>query len=345
MIRVEHIEVLWALLALPAMILWFIANRRWRAKSISKIGNTQTINRLLRRHSTARVKAKFVFILLSFIFGIIALSNPQIGTKLEEVKQKGVDIIVALDVSNSMLAEDFYPSRIERSKLALSQLIDQLKSDRLGVVVFAGDAFMQLPITNDYAAAKLFVNSINTDLIQRQGTDIGNALNLAIEGFDKQSETQKVIIIITDGENHEEKVVEQARQAANQGITIHTIGMASIEGAPIPVYKNGKQVDYKKDNEGNTVVTQLNEETLKELADAGQGIYVRASKSNTGLRLILNEIAGMEKTEFDAKIVTDYEDRFQFFLIPAILCLILFELIGTQKKKRLSKVEWFKVKS
>jgi Ca-activated chloride channel family protein len=234
---------------------------------------------------------------------------------------------------------------LERAKLALSQLIDQLKSDRIGVVIFAGDAFMQVPITNDYAAAKLFLSSISTGLIQKQGTDIGNALEMALSGFEKDSKTEKVVIIITDGENHEERALETAREAAENGITIHTIGMASLEGAPIPVYRNGKQVDYRKDREGNTVVSQLSEETLKEISAAGDGIYVRASKSNTGLRLILNEIAGMEKTEFDAKIVTDYEDRFQYFLFPAILCLLLFDMMGTRKKNRLAKADWFKVNS
>lgn len=284
---------------------------------------------------------KFVLYTLSIVSLLIGLANLQFGTKLEEVKREGIDLMICLDVSNSMLAEDLSPNRLERSKRAIYQLIEKLHNDRLGIIVFAGQAYVQLPITTDYSSAKLFLETIGTDIVPTQGTSIGAAIDLALESFDFENGTSKSIVVITDGENHEDNAKESAISAMDKDITVHTIGMGSEKGGPIPVYKNGAQIDFRKDNAGNTVVTKLNESMLKEIAAAGNGSYVRASNANAGLGIIMNEIDKMEKKEFGSKSFKDYEDRFQLFLIIALVLLLIESFISNRKSNKLDGVNLF----
>ena len=284
---------------------------------------------------------KFTLYFFAIIFLFLGLANLQFGTKLEEVKREGVDLMIALDVSNSMLAEDLSPNRLERSKRAIYQLIEKLHNDRLGIIVFAGDAYVQLPITTDYSSAKLFLETIGTDIVPTQGTSIGSAINLAMESFDFENGTSKSIIVITDGENHEDDANTAAKEAVSEDVRVHTIGMGSEKGGPIPIYKNGAQIDFRKDNTGNTVVTKLNENMLKEIAASGNGSYVRANNANAGLNIIMDEIDKMEKKEFGSKSFKDYEDRFQLFLIIALILIVIEYFISNRRSNKLDGVNLF----
>lgn len=287
---------------------------------------------------------KFAFYVLAMLFLLVGLANLQFGTKLDEVKREGVDLMIALDVSNSMLAEDLSPNRLERAKRAIYQLIEKLHNDRLGIIVFAGDAYVQLPITTDYSSAKLFLETIGTDIVPTQGTAIGSAIELAMESFDFENGTSKSIIVITDGENHEDDASGAAASAYAEGVAVHTIGMGAEKGAPIPIYKNGAQIGFRTDNTGNTVVTKLNETMLKDIASAGGGSYVRASNANAGLGIIMNEIDKLEKKEFGSKSIKDYEDRFQAFLIVALILLVIEFFISNRKSSKLDGINLFEVK-
>lgn len=344
MFRFQHTEFLWALLLIPFFILIFSLLIQWRKKSIKKFGENFLMKKLMPDVSTQKPVVKFILFSIAFVFLIFALANPQIGTKLEEVKREGVDLIIALDVSNSMLAEDLSPNRLERAKRAIEQLIDKMKNDRIGIIVFGGQAYTQLPVTTDYAAAKLFLSTISTDLIPTQGTAIGAAISLAMESFDFKNNSGKSIVIITDGEDHEGNVFEEIEKAKEKQVIIHTIGMGSSQGAPIPVYRQGRQMGFKKDKDGNTVVTKLNEEMLAQIASSGNGIYVRASNAESGLNIILDKINKMQKAEFGTKIYTDYEDRFQYCIAISLFFLVIEFLISERKSKFLSSIKLFEVK-
>ena len=345
MYRFEHDIYLWALLAvIPLIVLVFIWVQYWKKKKLQKFGSQAIIKRLMPNVSKKLPVLKFVIYTIAMISLLVGLANLQFGTKLEEVKREGVDLMICLDVSNSMLAEDLSPNRLERSKRAIYQLIEKLHNDRLGIIVFAGDAYVQLPITTDYSSAKLFLETIGTDIVPTQGTSIGAAINLAMESFDFENGTSKSIIVITDGENHEDDAKTAAIEAAEKDVIVNTIGMGSEKGGPIPVYKNGAQIDFRKDNEGNTVVTKLNEAMLKEIATAGGGSYVRASNANAGLGIIMDEIDKMEKKEFGSKSFKDYEDRFQIFLIIALFLIVLEYFISNRRSTKLDGVNLFESK-
>ncbi|MBL4653591.1 MAG: VWA domain-containing protein [Flavobacteriales bacterium] len=306
---------------------------KWRKSAIQNFGDSRLVDQLIPLRSALRNRIKIVLWSIAFVSLIIGLANPQIGSKVQEVKREGIDIMIALDLSNSMLAEDLSPNRLERSKRAIHQFIGELKSDRLGIIVFGGQAYVQLPITTDYAAAKLFLSTINTDIIPTQGTAIGAAIDLAMESFDMESTTNKSIVVISDGENHEDDAVESAKTANELGIIVHTIGVGSPQGAPIPIYRGKQQNGYRKDKDGSTIMTQLNEEMLQEIAMNGDGVYVHATNSQGGLEQILDEINKMEKVEFGTKVFTDYEDRFQYFIGSSIILLLLEQIISSKKSK------------
>lgn len=336
MYQFENIYFFYALGLLPVFILMYWLLNRWRKKTFATYGDLLIIGQLIPDVSKSKRNWKFVAFTLAFGLLIIGIVNPQVGTKLEEVKRKGADLMICLDVSNSMKAEDLRPNRIEKAKQEISKLINKLEGDRIGIIVFAGEAYVQLPITTDYAAAKLFLESISTDLIPTQGTAIGTAINLALESFGKDEGKNKAIVIITDGENHEDDAISAAEASAEKGIAIHTIGMGSPDGAPIPIYKNNVREGFKKDKEGNSVITKLNEQSLLEIAAAGNGIYVRASNSDAGLYKVVNEINKLEKKSFESKIYSDYEDRFQWFIAPALLFLLI-EFLLTERKSKIYK--------
>lgn len=341
MFRFAHPEYLYALVLVPVIVLTFIWMIAWKRRAFKKFGEHALIRRLSPDLSTAKPVLKLILFVTGLSFIILGWANPQIGTRLEEVKREGVDIIIALDVSNSMKAEDIRPNRLERAKQAINRLIDKLENDRIGIIVFAGRSYVQLPITSDYSAAKLFLNTIETDMIPTQGTAIASAIELSQESFVGNDNKHKALIIITDGENHEDDPVEAAKKASEEGIVIHTIGFGSPDGAPIPVFRNGIQVDFFKDHDGNTVLTKLDETTLEKIAAEGKGLYVRATNSDDGLSTILAQIGKMEKKSFGTKQFTDYEDRFQYFLAAGLLFLFLEVLVSNRKSKWIERLNLF----
>ncbi len=279
--------------------------------------------------------------MVAVTFLIMGLTNPQIGTKLESVKREGVDIMIALDVSTSMLAEDLKPNRLERAKQFVSKLIDNMKSDRVGLIVFAGGAYLQMPLTVDYPAAKMFLGNINTDMMPTQGTAIGEAVNLAMKSFESGETKNKSLIIITDGEHHDEDAFDVAATAAAAGIIIHTVGIGTHKGAPIPIYRRGRQADYKKDKKGSIVLSKLNEAALKKLAVSSNGQYYFMTGGKEEIVEIMKQIASMEKKEFEERVFTDYDDKFQYFLGLALLFIILEFFISERKNKWLSSLNLF----
>jgi Ca-activated chloride channel family protein len=290
--------------------------------------------------SRARATWKMIFFSLALTFLILAAANPQIGSKLEEVKRKGSDIMIALDLSNSMLAKDLPPNRLEFARRSIAQLIERMRSDRLGIVVFAGDAYTQLPITTDYAAAKLFLNQVSTKIVPTQGTAIGAAIEQCIRSFNQESPAGKAIIVLTDGENHEDDAQGAASKAAELGINVYTVGLGSPSGAPLPLNEN-KNSGYRKDQNGQTIISKLNEEMLQEIAMKGNGAYTRATKARSGLIDIYQETQSLEKAEIGSRVYTDYEDRFQIFLAIALFFLFLDFLMPVKRSKWLDSINLF----
>ena len=341
MIRFAHIELLYLLLLIPVIIVLYLAWNRWRKKALKRFGDIKVIQMMMTRYSGVRPLLKLIILLTAFVFFVVGISDPQVGSRMEKVKREGIDLYLVLDVSNSMLAEDIRPNRLERAKMAISNLIDRLQGDRIGIVVFAGNAYKQLPLTTDYGAAKLFLSAVDTKIIPTQGTAIGEAVNMAVESFD-DSKHNKAIVVITDGENHEDDAVDAAKAAAEKGIKVFTIGMGMPDGAPIPMYdKNGNMLGYKKDRSGKTVVTKLDEEMLRQIAAAGNGSYVRASSATTGLSKILDDINKIQKMEIETRQFTDYEHRFQIFLVLALILLFVELLIPDKKGKLAEKFDIF----
>lgn len=341
MYRIENTYLLYALFLIPVLLLLFRMMTARRRKALNRFGDPGLVQMLIPDASRSMPALKFFLIALSMVFLIFGLANPQIGSRLEKVERKGIDIIIALDVSNSMLAQDIKPDRITRAKQSISRLIDRLRNDRIGIVVFAGKAYTQLPITSDYSAAKLFLSGINTEIVPTQGTAIGEAITKAMQAFG-ETDHGKALIIITDGENHEGDAPSLAMEAASKGIITCTIGMGLSDGSPIPEYSGKVQVGFKKDRNGNTIITKLDEITLQQVATAGNGIYVRASNADAGLIKVFEEINKIEKTEFDSRSFSDYEDRFQYFLAAAFILLLLEFLIPDRKSRLLSRVNIFR---
>ena len=340
MFRFAHTYYFYLLLLIPVFIAVLILFLVWRKKALSRFGNKMVIQQLMPEYSNAKLVLKFILLLLSYTFLVIAIAGPQTGSKLEEVKRKGIDLMIALDVSNSMLAEDIKPDRLERAKQSISRLIDKLEGDRIGIVVFAGKAFMQLPITTDYGAAKMFLSTISTNIIATQGTVIADAIEMAASTFG-ESKRNKAIVIITDGEDHQGNVLEQTEAAVKKGIKIYTIGMGSPDGAPIPIYNGKIQTGYKKDREGTTIISRLDETLLQRMASVGNGIYVRANNSETGLQKIFEEINKIEKSEIESKQFSDYENRFQYFLALSLMFLIIELFVFDKKNQWFSKFKPF----
>lgn len=344
MFRLAHQEFLYLFALIPVFVIIFFLMMRWKKNALRKFGEPSVISGLFPDVSVTRPYLKFILLLLSYSLFIFGICGPQIGTKLEEVKRKGVDIMIALDVSNSMNAEDIRPTRLERSKQAIYRLIDKLQGDRIGLIVFAGQAYMQLPITTDYGAAKLFLQSINSDIVPTQGTAIGSAIDLAVEAIGDSVKKNTAIVVITDGENHEDNAVDEAKKAAAKGIIVHTIGMGSLDGAPIPVYSNGVRTSFMQDENGTTVITKLDADMLQQIAEAGKGKFVRASNTEDGLDIIMKEISTLEKKEFGSKMFTDYEDQYQYFIGAALLLLLIEFILSERKSKWIKNLNLFGVK-
>lgn len=332
--RFAHPDFLYVLLAVPALIFIYLITVRLRKRALKRFGDPALVSQLMPDVSGARPHFKFILVLLALILLIFAIAGPQFGSKLKEVKRKGIEIILALDVSNSMMAEDIQPDRLERAKQAISSLIDRLENDKIGLIVFAGDAYTQIPITTDYSSAKMFLSNINTNIVSRQGTAIGSAIDLASKSFSPSTEASKVIVIISDGENHEGNAIEAAKSAADKGIKIFTIGMGSTKGSPIPSGNNIMEKDFRRDREGNVIMTKLNVAMLSEIAQVGGGKYYGATSSRVGLNDLFEKLNKLDKEEMETRVYSEYEEQFPY-LIWIALGLLLVEFFIFEKKGRL----------
>ncbi len=317
------------LLLVPLFFVFYAVMRHFRKRRMAKLGDRALVKELMPSVSASKGWVRVTLFALAFFFFAIGLSRPQIGAKLKERNIKGVEIMIALDVSNSMMAEDYSPNRLERAKLAISSLVDKLRDDRIGLVVFAGTSFVQLPVTTDYASAKMFLNSINTESVPIQGTALGEAINTCIRSFSAQSERSRAIIIITDGENHEDDPVAAAKQAAEMGIKVFTVGVGSPEGKPIP-YRG----ELLKDKDGNIVVSRLDEKVLRDIASAGNGAYVRAGMSEFGLNPIVDDIKKMDEEMFNSVVFEEFDEQFMYFFAIALVFMVIEMLIGERKSRR-----------
>jgi Ca-activated chloride channel family protein len=329
MIHFAQAQYLFLILLIPVFFLLQALVFRLRTRRIRKFGDEELVRQLMPSYSKSKVWVRLVLFSIGFFFFVIGLSRPQIGAKLREHETKGAEIMIVLDVSNSMLAEDYSPNRLERAKLAISRLVDKLRDDRIGLVVFAGNSFVQLPITTDYVSAKMFMGSISTESVPIQGTAIGEAINTAMRSFSAQSEKSRAIIVITDGENHEDDPVAAAAQAAELGVRVFTIGVGSPEGKPIPM-----DGELLKDKDGNIVVTRLDESVLQEVADAGNGLYVRAGNSEFGLNPIIDDSRKMEDEKYSSIVFEEYDEQFMYFMGIALLFFVIEMLIGERRSKR-----------
>ena len=300
-----------------------------RMKRLKRFGYESLVKNLMPSWSPAKVWVRMSIFCLAFFFFVLGLARPQVGAILKEHKTRGAEVMIVLDVSNSMLAEDYSPNRLERAKLAVSRMVDKLRDDRIGLVVFAGNSFVQLPITTDYVSAKMFLNSISTESVSIQGTALGDAVSTALRSFSAQSDKSRAIIIITDGENHEDDPIAAATQAAEQGVRVFTIGVGSPEGKMIPVDGG----DYLRDKDGNPVVTRLDEAVLQDIASAGKGLYVRAGNSEFGLNPIIDEISRMDDEEYNSMVFEEYDEMYMYFLGVALFLLVIEMLIGERRSK------------
>jgi len=339
MFRFANPVYFYLLLVIPLLVVLYYYFARTRRKNMEKYGQLSIIGLLAPNVSNRRLLLKFILCCLAYAFLVLSLAQPQFGSKIKEVKNRGVEIVVALDVSNSMLADDFKPDRLTMAKLAISRLVDKLRDGRLGLVVFAGDAYTQLPITSDFAAAKMFFSSINPNMVPQQGTALGKAIALGTKSFSSTSKNSRVLIIISDGENHEDDPMAASNEAAKNGIKIYTVGVGQPQGAPIPT-----DAGYLKDKDGNIVITRLDEKTLQQIAGATGGKYIRATGNNFGLTDILTDVRKMDKMDMKSYVYEDYDDQFQILLFIALFILLLDSIVVQTKNIWLSKVDIFKSK-
>lgn len=323
-------EYFYLLVFVPIILAIYIYSNYKRKKNLKLYGDEDLIKNLMPNVSYIRPNVKFYLTLVAMVLMVITIARPQFGSKKETVTRQGIEAIIALDISNSMLAEDIAPNRLEKAKNIVSRLIDRLNNDKVGLIVFAGDAFVQLPITNDYISAKMFLESITPELISRQGTDVGGAINLAMKSFTPNEGVGKAIIIITDGENHEGGAETAAEEAHKKGMNVFLLGVGSPEGAPIPL--NGGK-DYRRDKQGNVVVTKLNEEMAQKIAQAGNGAYIRVDNTNNAQKILEKEIDKLAKADVTTEVYTEYNEQFEFIAIIVLLLLVVESAIQTGKSR------------
>lgn len=338
--RFANIEMLWLLVLVPIFVVAYVLYARRKRRRLEAFGDPQLVAELMPNASRVRPTVKFSLLMVAFTLLCFAAARPQYGQREQTVKRQGIEAVIALDISNSMMAEDVVPNRLERAKQMLSKMIDRMVDDKVGLVVFAGEAFTQLPITCDYVSAKMFLSNIDPSLIKTQGTAIGDALSTSIRAFGaEQSEANRAIVLITDGENHEDDAVAVATRAKEAGIKILVVGIGKPEGAPIPIPGTN---DFRKDRQGNVVVSRLNEDMCREIAKAGNGIYVRCDNTNTAMRAIEKELDTLATTELETQVFTDYNEQFQTFALLALLILIIDFFIFNRKNKSLTRINLFK---
>ena len=327
MFQFENSDILYLLFVIPVLVaIFWLSRRSWRHR-MEKFGDLPLMKRLLTGYSAERPLWKFILEMLALAFLIFALANPQFGSRLKEVKKQGVEVMIALDVSNSMTARDIKPDRLSKAKRSIELFMNKLDGDLVGMVVFAGESYIQIPMTDDYASAKMYLNSIDTDLVPVQGTNLADAIKMSANAFSQDTESSKIIILISDGEDHEENAVQAATDAHAEGIVIYSVGMGTREGAPIPAIGGG----FHKDKDGNVVISRLNETVLARIAEAAEGKYVLAGKSGSGLDLILDEMSKFDQTERKVETFSEFDDQYQYPLALALILLIVELLIPYRK--------------
>ena len=331
----------WLLLVIPVLVVLYFGLLVWKKRAQRKFGDKDLLKRLTPNKSVFKPTLKLIVICLALALLIIGLVNPKIGTKLETVKREGVDVVFAIDVSKSMLAEDIAPNRLDKAKQLVTQIINSLASDRIGIIAYAASAFPQLPITTDYGSAKMFLQSMNTDMLSSQGTAINEAIELATTFYDDEEQTNRVLFIISDGEDHEGNVEDLAEEAAEEGIKIFTIGVGSTKGGPIPIKRNGIVQSYKKNMQGETVITRLNPTILQQIAEKANGTYLDGSNTKAVTDAVTELLQGMDKKEFEAKQFADFEDQFQWFLAAGLLLLFLDIFLLERKTSWVKKLNLF----
>ena len=331
----------WLLLGIPVLVLMFLGVLVWKKTMQKKFANPELLKKLSPNRSVFKSILKIAVISLALACLVMALVNPKIGTKLETVKREGVDVVFAIDVSKSMLAEDIAPNRLEKSKQLVTQIINNLASDRIGIIAYAASAFPQLPITTDYASGKMFLQSMNTDMLSSQGTAIYEAIELAKTYYNDEEQTNRVLFIVSDGEDHEGNVQAIAEEAAEEGIKIFTIGVGSQKGGPIPIKRNGIIQSYKKNSQGETVITKLNASILQEIANEADGTYIEGRNTSNVVEEVTTILQNMDKKEFEAKQFADFKDQFQWFLAAGLLLLFLDIFLLERKTSWLKKLNLF----
>jgi Ca-activated chloride channel family protein len=345
MYELDEKKYLSLLLVVPILVLLFLFNQYWKRKKQREFGDLEMIQKLSPEKSVFKSVLKFTVLILAFGFLVIGLVNPKIGTKSETVKREGIDIVFAVDVSKSMLCEDVAPSRLEKSKQIVSQIVNQLVGDRIGIVAYAGSAFPVLPITTDYGVAKMFLQSMNPSMVSSQGTSLDEAIKLSSTYFDDDKKTSKLLILISDGEDHSEGAIDAAEEASKLGLKIITIGVGTSKGGPIPLKENGRVLSFKRDQNNAVVVTKLNEESLKVISKNTKGGYVNGNNTKEVLEYVKNALDNIEKTEFEAQQFTDYNSQFQWFLGIAFFLLLLDVFFLERKTKWLKKLNLFNEKA
>jgi len=345
MIQLDEKAYFYLLLVIPALIVLYALHGIWKRRAQRRFAEPGLLRRLAPDRSFFKPQLKFLLLLAGLSLLVVGLVNPKMGTKLETVKREGVDIVFAVDVSKSMLAEDIAPNRLEKAKRLVSEIINELASDRVGIIAYAAQAYPQLPITTDYGAAKMFLQSMNTDMLSSQGTAIGQAIDLAATYFDDEEQTNRVLFIVSDGEDHSEGGMQEAvEKALDQGIRIYTIGVGSTKGAPIPIKRNGVLESLKKDAQGEVVITRLNEDVLSEIASEGNGEYIDGSNTADAVAFISETLQQMDKMEFEAKQFAEFKDQFQWFLGGALLLFFLDIFVLERKTGWLRKLDLFNEK-
>lgn len=339
MFRFENPTYLLLLIVLPVLAVIFIWSNIKRKRNLKAYGDPELLSAMMPDVSPVRYNLKFWLTFAALFFLIIVAARPQFGTKMETVKRQGIETVIALDISNSMLAQDVAPSRLEKSKKIISKLVDEMQDDKIGLIVFAGEAFIQLPITSDFISAKMFLESISPELIASQGTDIRAAINMATRSFTPREDVGRAIIIITDGENHEGGAEEAAKEAASKGMLVYVLGVGSPEGSPIPV---GGANEYRKDKDGNVIVTKLNEQMCQEIAKAGGGAYIRVDNTNAAQKLLQKEIDKLAKADLETTVYSNYDEQFQVIAWIAFFLLLLELLILLKKNPLFKNIKLFK---
>ncbi len=340
-LRFENPQYFYLFTLIPVLLGLFWLSWHFRKQALNRFGQQKVFKVIMPWRSVRRPWLRFTLILMAFSMLIVAAANPLVGSRMQEAKREGVDLIIALDVSRSMLAQDIRPNRLERARMAVSRLIDRLENDRIGIVLFAGSSITQVPITTDHSAAKMMLRTASPESVPLQGTAIGGAIERAMASFQGEDLKNKVIIIVSDGENHIDDPVAAAKLAAEAGVIIHTVGIGTHAGAPVPVYNNNQLTGFLRDNEGNTVVSRYDEATLRQIAQATGGVFRHSTEADLGLNRILDEIRKMEQETFEVMVFADYQSRFHYFVTLALLFLVFEIFIFERKNKWLEKINLF----